>query len=320
MTRTYAGAGLLACLFAFLFAACSTPGQKFEPELSYEPDKESLRIMDSAFPALSSDEASSEWGRELKIGIAFAEDLDFYRAITTFKRALVLTPESKQGRRLQTHYHIIQSYYLGRKYEEALVAFEESPLVRVSKNFPAHHDLMIILDDCYRKTEQEDKALRVMKAAEKTHPDTAHSMNLSWALRHGELDDIPKFAVGHPAQEDVESTLRSYEAQRKSPGRAKFLNTVLPGAGYYYVGQRKAAATSFLINALFIYATYQFFDRGYTAAGLITLSLEGGWYFGGINGASIAATEYNEDLYTGLTRNLMTREKLFPLLMFRFSF
>ena len=74
------------------------------------------------------------------------------------------------------------------------------------------------------------------------------------------------------------------------------------------------------MNALFITAAYQFFHKGYTAAGIITTSFETGWYFGGIYGASCAAQEYNRYLYDEMGEKLMVQERLFPVLMLHYTF
>ena len=42
-----------------------------------------------------------------------------------------------------------------------------------------------------------------------------------------------------------------YTENWKSPTKARWLNGILPGAGYSYIGQKQTALTSFLINALF---------------------------------------------------------------------
>ncbi len=98
------------------------------------------------------------------------------------------------------------------------------------------------------------------------------------------------------------------------------MNAILPGAGYYYVGQKKTAVTSFLINALFIGTAWVFFQQKNVPAALITLSFETGWYFGGINGAGLAANEYNERLYEVNTKEQLFENKLFPLFYFKKSF
>jgi hypothetical protein len=118
----------------------------------------------------------------------------------------------------------------------------------------------------------------------------------------------------------MEKDFAFYEQFTKSPSKARTLNAILPGAGYAYVGQKRSAVTSFLINALFTAAAYQFFSRGYTAAGAITASLEMGWYFGGINGAGIEANEYNARIFEGVGRKMLTDHTCFPVLMFETSF
>ena len=45
-----------------------------------------------------------------------------------------------------------------------------------------------------------------------------------------------------------------------------------------------------------------------------------GWYFGGINGAGLAAQEYNERVYERLARDTMIENKLFPILMLEKAF
>lgn len=79
--------------------------------------------------------------------------------------------------------------------------------------------------------------------------------------------------------------IEGYEKHAKSIKTAQCLNAVLPGAGYWYIGQKQTAVTALLVNSLFIGAASYFFVDGNIPAGVITLSLESGWYFGGIYGA-----------------------------------
>ena len=78
--------------------------------------------------------------------------------------------------------------------------------------------------------------------------------------------------------------------------------------------------TSFMINASFIAASWYFFDHGNYGAGIITSSLEFGWYFGGINGAGLAAKEWNQHIYNIKGKELMIEMRLFPVLMLEASF
>ncbi len=111
-----------------------------------------------------------------------------------------------------------------------------------------------------------------------------------------------------------------YCCKAKSVKKAQMLNAILPGAGYYYVGQKKSALTSFIINTLFTAAAYQLFDKGYFAGGLIVSSLELGWYLGGINGAGLEAKEYNQSIYNTMAKDTMAQNRLFPVLMFETTF
>ena len=300
--------------------ACSSPGQDFCPTVKQCVTKADFQALDSAFVPLSAEETAEAWGRELMIGMAFARDFDLYRAITSFKRAQLLVPTERMDRRLQVDYHVIQAYYLGDKLDSAISAFENSELTRVSPKFPAYEDLLTMLHHAYRRLCRDQSAEDVLKLMQAHNAEQAVDLELSWALQQGQVEEVRRLARGHRSESAINNTLDAFCCQQKSVQRAKVLQAILPGAGYLYVGQGGAAVTSFALNALFIAAAYYFFDDGNWAAGAITLSLEGGWYFGGINGAGIAANEYNEWAYESLTGNMMNREQLFPILQFSFSF
>ncbi len=159
-----------------------------------------------------------------------------------------------------------------------------------------------------------------MYLMEKGDPETALDLKLFTSLDSGDLSCVGSLAKQHPHCEDFSQFINSYCRCSKSVKKAQFLNAVLPGAGYYYVGQRKSALTSLVINTSFIAATYYFFDQGNWGAGLFAASLEFGWYFGGINGAGLAAKEYNECLYNNLGKDLMIKRSLFPALMLQTGF
>jgi hypothetical protein len=143
---------------------------------------------------------------------------------------------------------------------------------------------------------------------------------LGTAIIEVNLPSLSDATEWHPIGDELQEFLIEYSCNKKSVSKAQTLNAILPGAGYYYVGQKKSGLTSFIINALFIAATYQLFDHGYIAAGIITGSLECGWYFGGINGAGLAAKEYNEQLYQSLGKEFMIQNRLFPILTIQKGF
>lgn len=286
---------------------------EINPYLKLTPHVNDLRNRSAPFSSLSDSEKQTDWGREYLIGEQFGLELDLYRAITAFKRGLYLLPEDQQERRNQIDYLIMESYYLGGKYPEVLQTFETSDLNRVNpENFSPFRDLLIIVYDSYTKIGEEDKAEKVLKIIRSGDPTLAADLTLSKALARGDLSTI---ITDGKTREVVEHFIEEYQRGSKSPRLAQVLNAILPGAGYLYVGLLWSAFTSFLLNALFIAAVIYFVMQKNYAAALIFLSLEIGWYIGGINGAGLAAREWNENLYELLGKGMMVRQELFPFLM-----
>lgn len=300
--------------------SCQVNCQKMEPIITCQVPTQRIESLPSAFPPLSTDEKGQDWAKELIIADAFAKECDFYRAITSYKRALILLPPSAIERRLQIDYDLVLCYYLGGKYQEAINIFEASDLSQANPDFPPFNNLLLMIYDCYFLTHQEEKAQCVLEIIRQFSPESADDLLLYQTLKEGEVQTARCLISKHPASEEMQKDFAFYDQFAKSPKKARLLNAVLPGAGYYYVGQTRSAMTSFIINALFTAAAYQFFRNGYPAAGAITASIEAGWYLGGINGAGIEAQEFNTRLYEGISRKVLTDNFCFPILMFETSF
>ncbi|MCE2982664.1 MAG: tetratricopeptide repeat protein [Parachlamydia sp.] len=308
------------CGLALLLASCQLSQETMEPVIPSIPLNHSIQSLPSAFDPLSPDERLEQWGRELLIGDAFARELDLYRAITCYKRALVLAPDNAIERRLQLDYNLIYAYYLGAKYQEAVNIFETSELAHVTPLFPAFSNLLILLYECYKQIGQDEKADCLLQTIQKYSPDTADDLTLFWDIKKGNMGNAEHKIKLHRSADALKADFTPYTQFAKSPQKARLLNALLPGAGYSYVGQTKSAVTSFMINALFTFASYQFFQRGYPAAGALTASMEMGWYLGGINGAGIEADEFNNRLYEGVAKKTLAEHGLYPVLMFETSF
>jgi hypothetical protein len=300
--------------------SCQPACQKMEPIIVCPVPAHRMSTLPSAFPRLTPEERKQEWAKELLMGDAFGKECDFYRAITCYKRAIILLPPFEMERRLQLDYNLMLCYYLGGKYQEALNIFEASELSQANPSFPAFNQLVIMVYESYLQTKQEEKAACALEVIRKFSPETAEDLSLYQNLKSGEIEAVRCLISQHRDAEKLEKDFASYDQFAKSPRKARTLNALLPGAGYYYVGQKRSALTSFIINALFTAAAYQFFHRGYPAAGAITTSLEVGWYLGGINGAGIEAQEFNTRLYEGVSRKILTENECFPILMFETSF
>lgn len=311
---------IILTLLIFLCGCCCPNNQDSGPNICYSPPQRYVKRLPCPFPPLSLVERSQDWGKELYLGREFAREMDLYRALTCFKSALFLVPKGNLDRIQEIEYEIFLAYYLGNKYQEAVEAFEGSHLLTVPDTFPALYDMLLLLYDAYIKTDQPERACRVLNLLITMDFDRASQVALGVAITEVDFPTIIKAAENTPCSDNVNQFLDNYWCQAKSVSKAKTLNAILPGAGYYYVGQRKAALTSFLINALFIAASYQLFERGLIPAAIFTTSLEFGWYFGGINGAGLAAQEYNDRLYECLGKDLMVENRLFPVLMINVGF
>lgn len=305
----------ITLLFLGLICLCSCQKNTtdLEPKITLTPLPHHIGNLPHAFPPETTEESQTDWGKELKIGNAFAKELDLYRAITCYKRALMLIPEEATERRLEIEYNIVQSYYLGNKYQDTINSFECGELRFLPATFPPFHDLLVILYDSYLKIGDCEKSQTVLTLIKQYYPETADKLELSQAIQTRNIQAIRESG-------QAPDFLKGYCLSVKSPKKAELLNAILPGAGYAYVGQKQSAFTSFALNTLFIAASYYFFREGNYAAGAITSSLEFGWYMGGINGAGLEAKAYNNAIYEGLGKQYLVQYRLFPVLMFQTTF
>jgi len=306
---------LLLCL-----SSCYRVPDELDPKINCQIQDQHFAHLSSAFPSLSCEERRSDWGREYTIAHCFARELDLYRAVSTFKRAEILLPSDEAARKLEIEYDILLCYFLGGRYEEALQAFDKSDLACVDKTFPAYHDLLLVLYECYQETKNTEKQEKIYHLMEQSYPDTAEKLRLSGAIREGDLGVVRCFAEGFPKDSYLDELLSYYQENKKSVATAQILNAIVPGAGYLYIGQKKSAFTAFVLNGLFITAAVQFFRHNHLAAGIITSGFESGWYFGGIYGAGEEAKYYNERLYEKKASLILNQHNLFPTLMMRYDF
>lgn len=296
--------------------SCYRVPKDIEPKINYAVQDRYLRQLPHPFPDLTSTERATPWGTEYLIGISFARDLDLYQAITAFRRAQILLPPAENARQLEIQYEILLCYYLGQRYEEASQAYNNSSLPRATTEFPAFHDLLIILYDIYEQLGDCERSYQFLELIREYYPADYNTLVLSSALQQADFPALNQFTERPYLQE----FLGCYDDKKKSPTKAALFNALLPGSGYLYVGQTQTAITAFLVNGLFIASSVYFFTHGPIAAGIITTSFEAGWYFGGIYGAANEAKFYNERIYECMANPMMNREGLFPIFRLNYAF
>lgn len=300
-------------------SACYRVSDQIEPKVDYYLQDRYLQNLPSPFNPLTEEEQKEAWGKEYKIAMSFAHDLDLYQAITAFKRSSYLISPLEKTRKKEISYEILLCYYVGRKYTEAISIYEHSDLRFIDTSFPACEDLLIILFDCYSKTNQEANAERFLGYIEAYYPEAAEKIKLSTDLQRANLPHIQTFAKD-PNYGYLGDFLDSYNKAKKSVSKAQTLNAIFPGAGYLYVGQVQSAFTATLLNGLFIGASYYFFQSGNIPAGAIFTLFEMGWYGGGIYGVGEEAKFYNERIYEKQATPMMNKNKLFPAFMISHAF
>lgn len=111
-------------------------------------------------------------------------------------------------------------------------------------------------------------------------------------------------ANAHPALDSVYGVAQKALSTEKSEDKAQWLS-LIPGAGQWYVGQKKDATVSFLMTGAFAAGTLTaVWYRHYLLAGLGILPLGQRFYSGGRDYAKKSAQEYNKALYADVARML----------------
>lgn len=202
---------------------------------------------------------------------------------------------------------------MGGKWEEAIAIYEERLPDGEGLPCALQEDLFTLTYDAYLQAGRPAHAAALLEKINDLNPNRAATLQIYRTVTQADFCALYSSCITEPF-------ISSYAREAKSETTARLFNALLPGAGYLYVGQKETALTALTVNALFIWACYQLFHQGQTAAGLIAASLEAGWYIGGINGAGLAAREWNERLYEGKGKAFLVEKRAFPLLQLSHAF
>lgn len=318
----------LFLLLFFSFTSCCRVSKQIEPKLELpchpkfvqrETRIGAQQFHASPFEPLTQEELATDWGKEYQIAFVFAQDFDLFRAITAFKRSLILLNRAKSHRHIEINYFLILCYYLGEKYIEVVYLAEPGLGTYFQPGFKGYEDLLVMLYDSYEKIGQYEKAQKILSLLELEDIEKTDRLLFFSQIERANFPALYVRAAEGP-NATLARMLCCYEKKKKSICKAKLLNAVLPGAGYLYLGQKSTAFTALAVNALFIGASVHFFYHHNIPAGILFLSMESGWYFGGINGAGLCAKSYNERLYESYLGKVCTKYELFPLYQLNFAF
>ena len=238
---------------------------------------------------------------------------DYYRAITEYKRFIFLFP----GHNLVSNaeFQIAMSYFHGEKLDLATKLFRD-----LSDRYPSDRvgkDALFKLAEINYRIGKYNLAAKEYIDFLSLHPDDdlAEKVTIMLSLCYMHIGKYGDMKSALETSESLATNLnflksmtREYEKfgglPQKSPGLAAGLSAVFPGAGQLYVKRPRDAAISFLLNGLFIWATYETFDDGNQGVGTMLLLVESGWYIGNIYNASNSAHKYNRHVRGEFLKNL----------------
>jgi outer membrane protein assembly factor BamD (BamD/ComL family) len=242
---------------------------------------------------------------QLKVADAFMEEGEYYRAVTEYKRFLILFPDSDRA-----DYALFRTglaCYRGEEYESAAKCFSAlregyresgyAPQARYfeglsywkSKQYGAAASAFESLVNSYPESESAPLALvaAAMLALEQENVDASRRRLQTLATTY------PDYPSSLKARDAVNLLDQYQNLPRKSEILAGVMSAVVPGSGYFYAEHYGDGVTAFLINALaiagIVTATYH---ENYAVAGIV-----GGiglpFYFGNIYGSANAAKKWN---------------------------
>ena len=242
---------------------------------------------------------------QLRIADAFMEEGEYYRAITEFKKYLILFPDS--GRADYASFGIGMAYYKGEEYRDAVRSFTS-----MRERYPdSAHALPARYHEGFSrwKLKEYETARITFDAIAEDHPESGYAPRALAASSLAALDedkpDISQAGLerfvdrypGHPGAGNVEEALsllgRYRERPQKSPFLAGFMSAILPGSGYMYAEHYGDGVTAFLLNGLFIAGAATSFHQENYAVGTIVAVIGVPFYFGNIYGSANAANKWN---------------------------
>jgi len=261
---------------------------------------------------------------QLKMADVFMEEGEYYRAITEYKKFLILFPDS--GKADYALFKTGIAYYRGEEYEPSVKSF--SALREKYKTSPYLPEASYFEGLSYWKIKDREKSKTTFDTLSKVFPRsefaplalvagsllaleeeniTASRNRLEWLT-----DRYPEYSGSKTAKEAMTLIDQYPRLPQKSGTLAAAMSAVLPGSGYIYADHVGDGITAFIINGLFIAGTITaIYAENYAVAAIV-----GGvgvpFYVGNIYGSANAAKKWN----LGVKREL--RNKVFLTLDFEF--
>jgi TolA-binding protein len=244
---------------------------------------------------------------------------DFYRALSEYQRFLFLFPTDP--RVPEAELQVGRCYRRDGKFQKAF-----RHLIRLHNRRaeePAGREALLEMVAIREEQGRYPEAIDWAKQFIERYPDypeiDAAYVRLAWLLiNNGKYEEaittlelLQPESTHYPRARSLRQALQERpEIGKKSPAMAGSLSAVLPGSGHLYAGRPGQAASSFLLNALFIAGAVIAFQNDSPVLGGILVFFELGWYQGGIRSAVQAAREENQRQERKYRRELKQKYRL----------
>ena len=242
---------------------------------------------------------------QLKMADAFMEEGEYYRAITEYKKFLILFPNAEKTDYVM--YRMGIAYYSGEEYKSSLKflssvreKFPESKYMPMSTYYEGLS---------YWKLKMYENAKTSFESLAGSYPgsEIAPSALIASSLVSFEQEDIISCQYGlekvvsqYPQNSNSENAKKAIELieqykdlPEKSRVLAGIMSALIPGSGYVYAEHYGDGATAFLINALFIAGTVTALNQENYAVAAIVGGIGLPFYLGNIYGSANAAKKWN---------------------------
>ncbi len=240
---------------------------------------------------------------------AYFNSAEYEKAVIEFERFIHFFPNDSK---VDSALHLMgQAHFQLEQYAAAIDAFgrhirrnTDKTGIAVSPELAAS---IWLASKSYQKLGQTERSLAILHRmlAETDDPtiedDThyrigrVHIERQEWKNARNAFKAMSEAGWNRYDVQDILSKLdKADDIPQKAPGLAGTLS-IIPGAGYLYIGRYRDAATAFLLNAALIGATWEAFDNGNEILGGLLGVVGAGFYSGNIYGSVSSANKYNRD-------------------------
>ncbi len=262
----------------------------------------SLFLLSANLKAESSSGIYIDESTQMGLADHFFQEGEYERAITEYKRFLFLF--TKSVRTEEALFKVAQSYFNGKKWDDAVFAGEQ--LLRRFPETSFKAKALFLLGLSFRDKKDYPQARYFFEKTQTVTGDSALAdeaqkqiafaflreekwKEAAWAFR--QMD--PKGPLQGKSEIFAQGLDRIQEIPQKSPALAGVLAALIPGSGHLYVERYRDAPIAFLLNGAFIWGIIESFERKNYVVGGILAFFELGWYSGNIYSAVSSAHKYN---------------------------